>query len=522
MSHETGQAALPHEAGEPGPRYLSEFVEHLRREGMSERRIAQLRSSAWHFLVWLERDGTALEAIDDAVLRRFRHHDCRCVRTKRGHLSWRDADRCREFVSGAVRLVRFLEESGRIPHPGELDEGFRLLEEFLSRYRAEGYASKTLRSYRSACRHFLVWLHGSRLAMKEIDAGTVEEFVGHECLCLRFVGFHRRRPDVPQKRREARVEQFVKFLAGRGAAPRAALAAGNDPEAGFGEFSAWLKHHRGISERTIREHVRKTSSLVAELGDDPGRYDARLIRNVLLRHFAKLSLGEGKRLAVAMRMYLRFLASKGDCRPNLLGAVPKAPGWRLSTLPRYLPLDEVERVIDSCDPGTRKGMRDRAVLLLLARLALRAGDVSGLRLSDIDWRNARLIVSGKSKRAVRLPLPQDAGDALLDYIEHARPRVDEEKVFLRVLPPYRPLSCSGNISQIVSVALRRAGVESPGGRGAHLLRHSAATGLLRAGASLESIGALLRHRSPDATTIYAKVDVSMLREVAQPWIGGLR
>jgi integrase len=183
-----------------------------------------------------------------------------------------------------------------------------------------------------------------------------------------------------------------------------------------------------------------------------------------------------------------------------------------------LPLDDIERVIDSCDLTTRIGIRDRAILLLLARLALRGNDVVNLRLSDIDWRHAQLQVCGKSKRAVRLPLPQEVGDALLDYIEHARPRVDEDKVFLRALPPYRP---PGKISHVVSLALQRAGVDSPSGRGAHLIRHSAATGLVRSGASLESIGALLRHRSPNSTAIYAKVNVPMLQEVAQPWIGEL-
>ena len=511
-----------HGLSDPWPRHLSEFVDHLKQGGSSEPHVIRCRASARHFLLWLERDGTALEAIDDAVLQRFRHHDCRCVRTKHGHLYKRDVRRSWEFMTGAVRLVRFLEKSGRIPHPGELDEGFRLLEDFLSRYRAEGYSSRTLGAYRSACRHFLIWLHGSRTSIKEIGTSTIAKFVKHECLCMHSFGTLKLRSAGAETRYKAWLKQFVKFLAERGAVPPAALPAGNEPDAEFGEFRVWLRRHRGISDRTIRNHVRTTSTLVAELGDDPGCYDASLIRNVLLRHFAKASRHQANELAVGMRMYLRFLVSKGKCSPRLIGAVPTSRVWRLTELPRYLPLDDIERVIDSCDLTTRKGMRDRAILLLLARLALRAGDVFDLRLSDIDWRNARLLVCGKSKRAVRLPLPQDAGDALLDYIEHARPRVAEDNVFLRVLPPYRPFSCSGKISQIVSLALRRAGVDSPSGRGAHLLRHSAATGLLRSGASLESIGALLRHRSPNTTAIYAKVDVPMLQQVAQAWIGGLK
>ena len=215
-----------------------------------------------------------------------------------------------------------------------------------------------------------------------------------------------------------------------------------------------------------------------------------------------------------MRMYLRFLAARGECSPTVLGAVPTAPGWRLCVLPRYVPADDIERLIGSCDVTTPVGLRDRAILLLLARLALRAGDVVHLRLSDLDWDNARVRVCGKSRREVGLPLPQDAGDAVLDYIEHARPRIGEDRVFLTVRAPYRPFTSSNAITDIVIQALKRTGMNDVKPKGAYLLRHSAATNLLRAGATLDVIGALLRHRSPDTTVIYAKTDRPMLLEVA--------
>ena len=285
-------------------------------------------------------------------------------------------------------------------------------------------------------------------------------------------------------------------------------------------FCTWLRQNRGIAKGTIRNHSRQLSVLLPSLGNDPGQYSAALIRNALLCNFAKVSRSQAIAQAQTMRMYLRFLVSREACPASLIGAVPTAAGWRLSTLPRYVPLADIERVIASCDTTRPSGIRDRAILLLLARLALRAGDVSDLRMDDIDWPRARLRVCGKSKRTVSLPLSQDAGDALLGYIEHVRARVDEDKVFLQLTPPYQPFRSSRRVSGIVSLALRRAGVESPGGRGAaHLIRHSVATGLLRSGASVESIGALLRHRSPETTAIYAKVDVPMLQRVAQPWIG---
>jgi site-specific recombinase XerD len=224
-------------------------------------------------------------------------------------------------------------------------------------------------------------------------------------------------------------------------------------------------------------------------------------------------------MTTALRGYLRFLAAAGICPPGLEQAVPLVPQWRLSSLPRYLCAADVERLIASCDLDTVHGMRDRAILLLFARLGLRVGDVCGMQLDDIDWGTGTVLVSGKGRREVRLPLPQDAGDALLAYIDQARPIVPEERIFLRSCAPYRPFTNPSSISCVVSLALRRAGIKNPPSRGGNLLRHSAATAMLRGGATLQSVGAVLRHRSLDTTAHYAKVDLPMLQQIAQPWPG---
>ncbi|WP_354541236.1 tyrosine-type recombinase/integrase [Rhizobium sp. OAE497] len=156
---------------------------------------------------------------------------------------------------------------------------------------------------------------------------------------------------------------------------------------------------------------------------------------------------------------------------------------------------------------------------MLARLGLRAGDISRMRLDDIDWREATLCVRGKGRGEIRLPLPQEAGDAIIDYLRDARPPADSDCIFLRTIAPFRPLA-GASVSGIVSLALTRAGIDAPS-RGANLLRHSAATSMLRAGATLDTIGAVLRHRSVDTTAHYAKVDVDMLLEVVQPWPGSV-
>jgi site-specific recombinase XerD len=226
-----------------------------------------------------------------------------------------------------------------------------------------------------------------------------------------------------------------------------------------------------------------------------------------------------KTMTTALRGYLRFLGAAGVCPPGLERAVPLVPQWRLSSLPRYLSAMEVERLVASCDLRTVHGMRDRAILLLFARLGLRAADVRNMQLDDIDWTTGTLLVRGKGRREVRLPLPQEVGDAVLAYIDRSRPMVEEQRLFLRSCAPYRAFTNSSTISCVVSLALRRAGIENPPSRGANLLRHSAATAMLRGGATLQAVGSVLRHRSLDTTAHYAKVDLCMLQEIAQCWPG---
>jgi site-specific recombinase XerD len=215
-------------------------------------------------------------------------------------------------------------------------------------------------------------------------------------------------------------------------------------------------------------------------------------------------------------MFVRFLIADGQCAVGLDAAIPTLAHWRLAALPRYLAPDEVERVIDSCDRSSPVGRRNRAMLLLLARLGLRAGDIRQLRLGDIDWRGGSIHVCGKSRRLTRLPLTQEVGDALVAYVQDGRPAAPTDAVFLGCRAPFRALA-PGVVPLIVGRALDRAGVVRPSRGAAHLLRHSVATSMLRHGASLQDIGTLLRHRSIETTQIYAKVDILALQPIAQPW-----
>lgn len=280
-------------------------------------------------------------------------------------------------------------------------------------------------------------------------------------------------------------------------------------------FRAWMRSHRGIAESSLDTYQTILVDLLEELGDDVQAYTPKALRAFVLDRARPYGLARAKSIAVATRAFLRFLVATGRCPTGREYAVPGFASWRLTSVPGFLGSEEIERVIEACK-GERR-LRDRAVVLLLARLGLRAGEAANLEFRHIDWRDGRLAVSGKSRRAEWLPLTQEVGDALIAYIERGRPRIAASQVFITDRPPTRPIT-RGAIKGIVRHALIRAGVKSAH-QGAHILRHSAATQMLRHGVSLAGVGAVLRHRDLTMTMHYAKVDFALLSEIAQPWAG---
>ena len=388
-----------------------------------------------------------------------------------------------------------------------------LVEEFTRQLSDAGHTELTVRGYDGAARHLAHWLAQAKVAVRDIDETIVGRFARHRCRCP-GVSHARHITDKYMRR----VRRFVEFLGERGLVRHRATSAISVLDRRVVEFQDWLRQHRGISERTIDRHGRMVMRLLPALGPRPRSWNAHLVREVILAETKQASRAHVKTMAMALRGYVRFLSAHGLCRAGLEHAVPTIPQWRLSTLPRYIDVSKVEQLIATCDCTTPTGLRDRAILLLLARLGLRAGDILSLRLDDLDWQQATLSVRGKGRRETRLPLPQDAGDAVLAYLERARPRVGGDRVFFMLNAPIRPLTSSGVVSNIVRSAIRKAGIDAPT-KGASLLRHSAATAMLRGGATLDMVGAVLRHRSPDMTAHYAKVDVTMLQQIAQPWPG---
>jgi site-specific recombinase XerD len=281
-------------------------------------------------------------------------------------------------------------------------------------------------------------------------------------------------------------------------------------------FKIWLRKHRGASDRTIKLYARDATLLMAALGDEPEGWQPAAIRSFFLDRASQSGRGTVEKLTTSLRAFLRYLAVIGCCRAGLADVVPGYAHWRLADMPRYLVAEQVNRLIAACDGEPVARRRDRAIVLLLARLGLRAGDVAQLRLDDIEWETGSLRVSGKSRYEVRLPLPQDVGDAIVAYLACRPSTCPSDHVFLRNIAPYRPFRKGDGISSLVKRLMQRAAIVAPV-KGAHVLRHTAATEMLRHGVPLEKIGLVLRHRGIDTTAYYAKADVKLLKQIAQSW-----
>jgi site-specific recombinase XerD len=393
----------------------------------------------------------------------------------------------------------------------------KYLDAFAASLGAVGYSHATVRLYLRAVVHLGAWAQRRKLPMASLDEEALRRFRQHlsRCRC----GWRDHKGRFQGSVRAA--DLFLAFLRHCDAIPPAKVEVARPPfEDELGRFRLWMIQRRGLATPTVRLYERYLLPFLGALGGDSSVYDAAAIQRFVIQHLDRRGRTEARLCTVALRAYLRCLVAEGRLAPGLVHCVPAVPQWRLSALPRHLDPPDVERVIASCDVSVTKGLRDRAILLLLARLGLRASDIVAMRVDDVDWSRGTLRVRGKGRRETLLPLPQDAGDALLAYLERGRPRVTIERMFLAVCPPTRPFTTSASVSTLVRVALERAGIEDSPSRGAHLLRHSAATAMLRAGSDLDTISTILRHRSPDSTAHYAKVDVAMLLQVAQPWPGG--
>ena len=382
------------------------------------------------------------------------------------------------------------------------------------RLHERGYAPWTVQDKLHVVAKLSHWLEEHQLPVEVLDEQRVcaflQEFQGEECRACHGD--------------PTTLRGLLKQLSGDGVIPepRDAADAGGQAEI-VQEFSRYLTQQRGLSAATIDNYVavvgRFLSHRFGETPVDLAALQAHDLTGFVLAQAHRLSPKPAQLMVTALRSFLRFLYQRGQIAVDLAAGVPTVADWRLARVPKYLPPEQVERLLECCDQRTVVGQRDYSILLLLARLGLRAGEVVHLCLDDVDWTEGLLTVRGKGGHWRQLPLPVDVGEAIARYLRWGRPPCTTRRVFVRGRAPRAGFAGSVAIDCIVSRALARADLNAPS-RGAHLLRHSLATGMLRKGASLAEIGQLLGHRLPQSTEIYAKVDERALADLAQPWPGG--
>lgn len=384
------------------------------------------------------------------------------------------------------------------------------LDGFAHSLHQAGYAPGTARIYLRAATHLGLWMEQTELALTRCDKAAVEQFQQHlpTCRCPGRSGSTHGNAVFGARR-------FLHYLRHVGVVPGNGTPAAPHEPLLLQTFRQWMEQHRGVTRSTLEVYGRTVTALLHTLGEAPAQFTAQGLRTFVLDQAHRHSPHHAKLVVTATRMFVRYLVAQGHCAAALADAIPTVAAWRLAVLPQYLPATDIARIIAACDPTTPTGARDQAIVLLLSRLGLRASDVTARRFQPIDWAAASLRVGGKGRRETCLPLPQDVGDAILTYLERGRPPYHDDHVFLRAIAPRGPLTRRA-ISNLIARAMRRAEVRAPS-YGAHILRHSAATAIVRQGGSLDVIAAVLRHRSVETTVLYAKVDVALLHEVAQPW-----
>ena len=372
--------------------------------------------------------------------------------------------------------------------------------------RERGYSENTIRSKLWVVARLSRWLAKEGLLLADLTPSELERFEQH------------RRERAGARRRKCSLAPIVRYLRRVGLIPELvkALPAGPMKEL-LERYHRHLVVERGVASTTVvkYEHVARLF-LNQQLAADLKTLDGAAVISFIVQESGKCRVGALRNRVKGMRSLLRFLHQEGLAEA-LVDAVPTVTGWRGTQLPRGLAPAQVARLLGCCDPSTVAGRRDRAILMLLTRMGLRAGEVASLELGDFDWARGEVIIHGKGSRQDRLPLPADVGEALAVYILGGRPKSTVGPLFFRVQAPEGSIGVE-SVKEVVRRACRRAGLPSVG---PHCLRHGMAAQALAAGASLLEVGQVLRHRQLSTTAIYAKVDRTRLREVTRPWPGEL-
>lgn len=386
------------------------------------------------------------------------------------------------------------------------------IDSFAQILEVQGYKKSTAKYKITIAADFSRWLDQQGFSVADLDEITLSEF-------LLFRG---RRGSI-FKIEPPTLQDLLKHLRKTGVVPDAVRFDDDSNRRRIEcDFAKYLAQERGLEQITIDSYLPIARKFLSDqFGTGPivlnDLHPSDIVRFILCST-ETVGSKSAQRIVCSLRSFFRFLYQKGETAIDLSPSALTVANRRLSELPKFLEPEQVECLLQSCNQDTLVGRRDYVILLLMARLGLRAGDVVHMTLDDIDWEVGELIVCGKSDRQQRLPLAQDVGEALVKYLCDGRPPCSLRRVFIRIKAPHKGFSSSVAICNIVRRALRRAKF-NPAFKGSNLLRHSLATRMLRGGASLAEIGEILRHQKLVTTQIYAKVDLAALRALAQPWPG---
>jgi integrase/recombinase XerD len=377
---------------------------------------------------------------------------------------------------------------------------------FWAELQRQSYTRFSARNLLLLAAHFSRWLDDRELGLTDLSAERLALFLAH-----------RRRRGYTSFLSSRGLGPLLAYLRGVGVVVRPTPVIETSTDRLLQEYAQFLARERSLYPGSISQYLQSAREFaIARFGSEEPRWNrltAAAVTTFVMQQSRGLSVGYCKHKISELRSFLRFLHVRSHIASSLAECVPAVAGWRLASLPKALEPDQIDRLLAQLAPSFAIRRRDAAMVRLQLRLGLRAGDVAALELDDLDWRAGEMVVRGKGQRESRLPLPEDVGQAMAAYLRRHRPRALTRKVFLRSRAPYRGLSSGGVITATRS-ALRRAGIMAGG---AHLLRHTAATQMLRKGASLSEIAHVLRHRHIDPTAIYAKVDHASLQLVVRPW-----
>jgi hypothetical protein len=371
-------------------------------------------TAARHLLCWLNLRKIAVADVNNAVLEQFGKHRCRCPRYSI------QPNRDPHCMPDVRMFVHLLEQRGVIPAARQREIALHLLP-YIAAQKAQGYATDVIEQIDFDARHFAYWI-GCHADWDQVDHDVIERFARHDCSCPRAMGGRPATTTVGVRHRNA--ARFLVYLADQGVITLPSDKPKLDER--LIAYCHWLATARALPPTTIKKSLREVKRWYGRVCGEGVTCSAEALRSILLDQDSTRSQGAINGTVSTLRSFVRFLIAKGECPPDRLAALSVAPKRYPKQVPRYIDRASVEQIIASCDTSTRTGLRDRALILLLARLGLRAGDIVAMQLDDIDWRRGTIRVSGKSPRVARLPLPQDAGEAILAYIEHARPTLSDK------------------------------------------------------------------------------------------------